>query len=78
MPTLTAIAEASASAAPPDAGGKASRITGSRIHLHPGCYVVPHYHGWQPARWPRCSACFWCASCRVWFNGGRCFPSRQY
>lgn len=41
---------------------------------HPGCIVHQHYHGWQPARYRRCSASFWCASCRVWFHGGRCFP----
>jgi hypothetical protein len=48
-------------------------------HVNPGCFVHQHYHGWQPARCPRCSARFWCASCRVWFDGGRCFPDlRRY
>ena len=47
-------------------------------HVDVGCYVTPHSHGWQPARYPRCSARFWCASCRVWFDGGRCFPPRPY
>jgi hypothetical protein len=56
-------------ASPPD--------TGPRIVSHNGgCCVVQHYHSWQPARYPRCSARFWCASCRVWFYGGRCYPDR--
>ena len=47
-------------------------------HVDARCYVVQHDHRWQPGRWPRCSARFWCARCRVWFDGGRCFPSRPY
>jgi hypothetical protein len=50
---------------------------GPRIVQHnPGCYVAQHDHRYQPARYRRCSARFWCASCRIWFDGGRCFPSR--
>ena len=46
-----------------------------RIVTHePGCYVDQHSHGWQRTCRPRCSARFWCATHRVWFNGGRCFP----
>lgn len=48
----------------------------SVTHMNPGCFVVQHSHGWQPARYRRCSGRFWCASCRVWFHGGRCFPSQ--
>ena len=47
-------------------------------HAHAGCFVVQHAHGWQPSRYPRCSARFWCASCRVWFDGGRCFPDKRW
>jgi hypothetical protein len=46
------------------------------VSHNPGCIVHQHYHGWQPARYRRCSASFWCASCQVWFHGGRCFPSQ--
>jgi hypothetical protein len=58
----------------------ARRTAEPRIVTHyVGCFVVQHYHGWQPGRYPRCSARFWCASCRVWFDGGRCFPDpRRY
>jgi hypothetical protein len=46
----------------------AGRVT----HLDTWCIVTQHDHSWQPARFPRCSCWFWCATHREWFHGGRC------
>lgn len=44
---------------------------------HAGHYVTPHDHSWQPPNHPRCSASFWCATCREWIVGPRCPVGRS-